>query len=60
MHGKDITIPKGSEITAYINGDTRLKQAKFQQGSRTDIQNSSVINSALAQLDTNDLFMANC
>jgi hypothetical protein len=35
MHGKDITIPKGTEITAYINGDTRLDQAKFQ-GSKTD------------------------
>jgi hypothetical protein len=22
MHGKDITIPKGTEITAYVNGDT--------------------------------------
>lgn len=30
MHGKDITIPKGTEITAYINGDTRLEEAKFQ------------------------------
>src|SRR5947207_3392389 len=30
MHGKDITIPKGTEITAYINGDTRLEQAKFE------------------------------
>jgi hypothetical protein len=24
MHGNDITIPKGTEITAYINGDIRL------------------------------------
>jgi len=30
MHGKDITIPKGTEITAYINGDTRLESAKFK------------------------------
>lgn len=30
MHGKDITIPKGTEITAYINGDTRLEEAKFK------------------------------
>jgi len=30
MHGKDITIPKGTEITAYISGDTRLDEAKFQ------------------------------
>jgi hypothetical protein len=31
MHGKDITIPKGAEVTAYVNGDTRLDIAKFQQ-----------------------------
>lgn len=24
MHGKDITIPKGTEITAYVNGDIPL------------------------------------
>jgi hypothetical protein len=24
MHGKDITIPKGTEITAYVNGDTKI------------------------------------
>lgn len=30
MHGKDITIPKGTEITAYVNGDTRLDEAKFK------------------------------
>jgi hypothetical protein len=30
MRGKDITIPKGTEISAHINGDTRLDEAKFQ------------------------------
>jgi len=30
MHGKDISIPKGTEITAYINGDVKLDIAKFQ------------------------------
>lgn len=30
MHGKDITIPKGTEITAYVNGDVRMDLAKFQ------------------------------
>jgi hypothetical protein len=30
MHGKDITFPKGMEITAYVNGDTRLKRENFQ------------------------------
>ena len=30
MHGKDISIPKGTEITAYISGDMKLDIAKFQ------------------------------
>ncbi|HEX5412803.1 MAG TPA: PEGA domain-containing protein [Terriglobia bacterium] len=29
MHGKDITIPKGTEIAAYTNGDMALDPAKF-------------------------------
>jgi hypothetical protein len=29
MHGKDIIVPKGAEITAYINGDMHLDQAAF-------------------------------
>ncbi len=29
MHGKDIAIPKGTEITAYINGNFNLDRAKF-------------------------------
>ena len=33
MHGKDITIPKGTEITAYINGDIPLDPSKFQPQS---------------------------
>jgi hypothetical protein len=32
MHGKDITIPKGTEITAYVNGDMQLDRAKFEAG----------------------------
>ena len=30
MHGKDVTIPRGTEVTAYINGDVKLDFAKFQ------------------------------
>ena len=30
MHGKDITIPKGTEITAYINGDLNLIETAFR------------------------------
>jgi hypothetical protein len=29
MRGKDITIPKGTEITAYVHGEVRLEQARF-------------------------------
>ena len=35
MHGKDISIPKGTEVTAYVNGNTPLEMAKFQ-GSKPD------------------------
>jgi hypothetical protein len=30
MHGKDITMPKGAEFTAYVNGVMKLDLAKFQ------------------------------
>jgi len=30
MHGKDISIPKGTEITAYVSGDMKLDPTKFQ------------------------------
>jgi hypothetical protein len=30
MHGKDISIPKGTEITAYVNGEIPLNPAKFE------------------------------
>jgi hypothetical protein len=29
MHGKDTTIPKGTEITAYVNGDIPLDPKRF-------------------------------
>lgn len=31
MHGKDINIPKGTEITAYTMGNIPLAKAKFQE-----------------------------
>ena len=30
MHGKDISIRKGTAITAYVNGDMKLDITKFQ------------------------------
>jgi PEGA domain len=29
IHGKDITIPKGTEVTAFVSGDMKLNMAKF-------------------------------
>jgi diacylglycerol kinase family enzyme len=45
MHGKDISIPKGTEITAYINGDMKLELAKFQNSApgATQVANSPSI-----------------
>lgn len=38
MHGKDIVIPKGTEVTAYINGDMNLDPAKFASRPATEAQ----------------------
>ena len=35
MHGKDITIPKGTEITAYVAADTALDPVAFNKPSST-------------------------
>ena len=29
MHGKDVTLPQGTELTVYVNGDFPLDAAKF-------------------------------
>ena len=49
MHGKDITIAKGTEITAYVNGDMQLNRAKFQS-AQSEPQN---VASGAAGLPTN-------
>jgi hypothetical protein len=36
VHGKDITIPKGTEITAYINGDIPLDPKRFATPAATN------------------------
>jgi PEGA domain len=50
MHGKDITIPKGTEITAYINGDTPLDASKFEAGGPTQASAPAPVASS-AQID---------
>jgi hypothetical protein len=43
MHGKDITIPKGTEVTAYINGDIPLDPKRFvsQKATNADAPQST-------------------
>jgi hypothetical protein len=36
IHGKDIKIPKGTEIIAFVNGDTTVTEKKTAQGGTTD------------------------
>ncbi len=38
MHGKDITVPKGAEVTAYVNGDVRLEIKNFHTNSEPSTQ----------------------
>ncbi len=46
MHGKDITIPKGTEITAYINGDVNLDPAKFAAKPAAEAPSAARANAA--------------
>jgi hypothetical protein len=36
MHGKDITLAKDTEITAYVDGNLRLKAASFAAATQAD------------------------
>lgn len=49
MHGKDITIPKGTEITAYVSGDMNLDLAKFAPKPQTETQPSSAAPASATQ-----------
>jgi PEGA domain len=43
MHGKDITIPKGAEVTAYVNGDLKLNPVKFIQAAASSGTDSTSV-----------------
>jgi len=38
VHGKDITIPQGTEITAFVDGDMHLNMARFVDASAASVQ----------------------
>lgn len=41
IHGKDITIPQGTEITTFVQGDMRLDLAKFRAPETGNINEMS-------------------
>lgn len=47
MHGKDITVPKGTEITAYVNGNFPIDTAKFQSTGQTVRESAANTTSAV-------------
>ena len=57
IHGKDITIPKGTEVTAFVAGDMKLDMAKFAPASGAPV---TVASAAPAPGLTIDASVANC
>ncbi len=50
IHGKDITIPQGTEITAFVEGDMHLDMARFGVAAQKNASATSVaVPSAAAQ-----------
>jgi len=58
MHGKDITIPKDTELPTFVNGNMPLDLAKFQQAAsptqqvQTNLPPSGVLPSSVSQAST--------
>jgi hypothetical protein len=59
IHGKDITIPKGTEVTAFVAGDMKLDMAKFAPVAPAGVVVAAVA-SGLAGGLTIDASVANC
>jgi hypothetical protein len=51
MHGKDITVPKGAEITAYVNGDVRLETKNFHAQTDQSVPSAAEPQSAPTQTE---------
>ena len=52
MKGKDITIPKGTEITAYVNADVPLEPKKFQPQDAAKTESAISSTPAAASAET--------
>lgn len=51
MHGKDITVPKGAEMTAYVNGDERLETKNFPAKTEQGMQSVAAPQAVPTQSD---------
>src|ERR1035441_9876047 len=51
IHGKDITIPQGTEITAFVEGDMHLNMSKFTAPQPDAASTSSSAAPAQASLE---------
>lgn len=58
IHGKDVTIPKGTEVTAFVEGDMRLDMAKFMPAPAVD--SATTVAVAANTAITIDASVANC
>ena len=59
IHGKDITIPKGTEVTAFVAGDMKLDMAKFAPAASGDAA-VAIASAAPAPGLTIDASVPNC
>jgi hypothetical protein len=69
MHGKDVTIPQGTEITAFVEGDMHLDMTRFgvapsataAQSAAAPVQTSLIIESipAGADIEVDGAFVGN-
>jgi hypothetical protein len=59
IHGKDITIPKGTEVTAFVAGDMKLDMAKFAPTPSGDAA-VAIASAAPAQGLTIEASVPNC
>jgi PEGA domain len=51
MHGKDIDIPKGTEVTAYVAGNIPLNESKFQDTDQQQGPATSAASVTVAEAD---------
>jgi len=58
IHGKDITIPKGTEVTAFVAGDMKLDMARFAPVPAPGTVAATVLPTATGL--TIDASVANC